>query len=706
MRQENWQQAKEIFYEALHKSAEDRNLFLAEACRDAPELLADVETLLDSYKSGYLEKPILDFYEGQSIDKPPASSRFQTGDELNHYIILQTLGSGGMGEVYLAKDKKLDRLVAVKILHKASGETAEKRLLREARSVAKLNHPNICSIYEVGETAEFPFIAMQFVGGETLDKLIRTNELSISDSVSIALQIAAALEEAHAHNIIHRDIKPTNIIIDPKKQVKVLDFSLAKKVVPEDADGNSESILSEIGVVAGTVAYMSPEQARGQEIDRRSDVWSLGVVLYEMITKRLPFAGESKNDVIAAILTKRPVQISETENRSSSELERIINRALEKDRERRYASIADFSADLVRLKNEDKLNWELKPANVTVSRLVPVSNDLNPQSTFSNFTQVTNEESEAAAPSARPAASGFQWKWPVAAVLLISILAGGAFWLFYYAGNSPKTPDTSNNIQTTPLFSVENKPDGEISGISFSPDGKYIVFGAVNDGGSSIYVRMAAGDKSVRLTDGTWNDRSPVWSPDGMRIAFLSNKDNKPGIWTMPYVGGTPSLQTEISQNNEVSKLIKWSNDSNHIFCQNGNKLGKLNLTNGQVNYFKLPDFNYAGDFAVSEDEQAVVFSYSQNKNKLLGVYSLVNLEVKQVPVTGGGKILSPAWFPNNHEIAYSSDRSGLFQIYTYDLSENKTSQVTFNNFSSTTPIVSPDETKIGYLLISSFNNN
>ena len=171
MKKENWNQAKEIFYSALTKSADERKIFLAEVCSDDPELLNDVEILLDSYKSGYLEKPLLNLYEGSLPEKISATTQFQTGDQINHYNILRMLGRGGMGEVYLAKDKKLDRLVAIKILHQGSGEKAEKRLLREARSIAKLNHPNICSMYEVDETDKFPFIVMEYIEGETLINL-------------------------------------------------------------------------------------------------------------------------------------------------------------------------------------------------------------------------------------------------------------------------------------------------------------------------------------------------------------------------------------------------------------------------------------------------------------------------------------------------------------------------------------------------------
>jgi eukaryotic-like serine/threonine-protein kinase len=700
MRQENWQQAKEIFYSALHKTGDERKDFLAEACRGDASLFKDVQGLLDSYQTGYLETPILNFHESQSTT-PAAAYRFKAGDQINHYKIVRLLGRGGMGEVYLASDERLDRFVAVKTLYAAAGELAEKRLLREARSVAKLNHPNICSIYEVGETADFPFIVMQYVEGQTLDEYIANRKPSASESIAIILQVSAGLEEAHAHGIIHRDIKPSNIIIDSKGRARVLDFSLAKRVFTE-AGGKSESALSEIGVVAGTIAYMSPEQARGQELDARSDIWSLGVVLFEMLTGRQPFHGQSKNDVIAAILTKQPPRIADEAERFSVEIERIIDRMLEKNRDLRYGAVADFLADLTPLKDtadDIPLSTQLFQTN---GKFVPVSVPATRIPTLDGAAQITNEES--ADKSVRLPAPKVRRLVIAAAAFVVVLAAVGAFMKFYGLGQAT-APDVVSRLKPVSLFSVENKPDGALSEISFSPDGRYIVFGVMNDGTSSIYVRLAAGEKSVRLTDGSLNERAPVWSPDGTRVAFLAEKNGVSGIWTLPYIGGVPSLQTTLPEDAKISKLLKWSSDLAHIYCQSGNRIGKLNLSNGQITYINLPDLNYLGDFAVSGDEQKLAFNFSRNKKKLLGIYSMVTRETKQIPINEG-KLISPVWFPDNNEVAYSSDQSGLFQIYEFDTVRNQSSQLTSNNYSSTNPIVSPDGSTIGYLLVSSFNNN
>ena len=247
MKQENWQKVKKVFYSALNRAEPDRGAYLDNACSGDAKFRSEVELLLNSYESEFLETPIW-----PADDEPSPTVPFlAAGAEFSHYQIVKLLGRGGMGEVYLANDTSLDRLVAIKIVHEGSGlgEKAEKRLLREARSAARLDHPNICSVYEIGETNGRPFIAMQFIEGDTLETLIRNALLTPKECIDIVIQIAAALSEAHTRGIIHRDIKPSNNIIDLRKQVKVLDFSLAKLVLIE-AGSRTMSNLTEIGTVA------------------------------------------------------------------------------------------------------------------------------------------------------------------------------------------------------------------------------------------------------------------------------------------------------------------------------------------------------------------------------------------------------------------------------------------------------------------------
>src|SRR5690349_23909388 len=234
------------------------------------------------------------------------------GTNLSHYRILSKLGSGGMGEVYLAEDTKLNRRVAIKLLPQSAhaDRQAHHRLIREARTAANLDHPNICSIHEIAEDAGRSFICMQYIEGETLDSLLKRKALDLIEVVSIATQIADALAEAHAHETIHRDIKPSNIMITSRGGVKVMDFGLAKLIQPAElvsTEAETEAMISAPGTVIGTLPYMSPEQVRGDSIDGRSDIFSLGVVLYEMVSGHQPFVDKSSAATASAILTREPL---------------------------------------------------------------------------------------------------------------------------------------------------------------------------------------------------------------------------------------------------------------------------------------------------------------------------------------------------------------------------------------------------------------
>jgi TolB-like protein/tetratricopeptide (TPR) repeat protein/predicted Ser/Thr protein kinase len=275
------------------------------------------------------------------------------GTKLGRYEIRSQLGAGGMGEVYLAQDTKLDRKVAIKFLTESlvADEQARKRLEREARSAAKLDNPNICSIYEVGEEDGRSFIVMQYIEGETLDVRIKRKPLDLLETLSIAIQVADALAEAHAHAIIHRDIKPSNVIITHRGQAKVMDFGLARSI-GEAVENEAETILTAPGMILGTLPYMSPEQVRGEQTDARTDVFSFGTMLYEFASGRQPFASESAAATASAILTHEPPPLARFAPEVPDELQRIVRKCLEKDREQRYQSARDLAIDLENIRRQ------------------------------------------------------------------------------------------------------------------------------------------------------------------------------------------------------------------------------------------------------------------------------------------------------------------------------------------------------------------
>ncbi|MGB7621079.1 MAG: protein kinase [Terriglobia bacterium] len=291
--------------------------------------------------------------------------RLTSGTRLGSYEIISVLGAGGMGEVYLAQDTKMGRTVALKILPAtfASDPHRLQRFLREAKAASSLNHPNILTIYEVAETEPYPLIAAEYIEGETLRRHLARTRMSIQDSLDVAIQAASALSAAHAVGIIHRDIKPENIMLRPDGYVKVLDFGLAKVLEPEDkvdpaALGTITQFSSEPGLILGTARYMSPEQARGLDTDGRTDIWSLGVVLYEMVAGTAPFEGTVSTEIIASVLVKEPPPLARFSREVPEELERIVTKALTKNREERFQTARDFLLDLKGLKKRLETDTE------------------------------------------------------------------------------------------------------------------------------------------------------------------------------------------------------------------------------------------------------------------------------------------------------------------------------------------------------------
>ena len=293
------------------------------------------------------------------------SKELSANTNLSHYRIVSKIGAGGMGEVYLAEDTRLGRKVAIKFLSIESrvDEQARKRLIREAQAAARLDHPNICAIHEVGEEDDQSFIVMQYVDGETLAKLVQRKALELREALDIAVQVADALAEAHSRGIIHRDIKPANIMITPRGQAKVMDFGLAKVIQQKsliESEAETEELLTRPDVIVGTVPYMSPEQARGETLDLGTDIFSFGAVLYEIISGRQPFLAESAAGTISAIMTHQPPPLARYSREAPAELERIVAKALAKDREDRYQSAKDLLIDLRQLKKRIEVEAEIE----------------------------------------------------------------------------------------------------------------------------------------------------------------------------------------------------------------------------------------------------------------------------------------------------------------------------------------------------------
>src|SRR2546421_5754636 len=368
MNPELYQRIQALLQSAMEHDSEERVSFLNEACAGDELLRRQVESLLVSYEQAgsFLES------SAAQVGAPlvnDAHAKLAAGDAMGPYRILSQIGSGGMGDVYLAQDTRLGRKIALKLLSVSFTNDAERvrRFRQEAAAASALNHPNILTIHDVGQTSSAHFIATEFIEGETLRERLTRSKIPLTEALDIAMQIASALSAAQAAGIVHRDIKPENIMIRRDGYVKVLDFGIAKlteQTLPtEDTDpeGVTKILLNTCpGMIVGTVAYMSPEQARGIAVDARTDIWSLGVVLYEILTGHKPFEGRTMSDVIVSVLEKEPPPLAQYLQPVPDDLQRILKKALHKETDERYQTLDELLIDLKNFKREVEFPANLK----------------------------------------------------------------------------------------------------------------------------------------------------------------------------------------------------------------------------------------------------------------------------------------------------------------------------------------------------------
>ncbi len=619
---------------------------------------------------------------------------------LGHYEIIAQLGAGGMGEVWRARDTHLNREVAIKVLPASFADDADRlrRFEQEARATSALNHPNILTIHDLGIHEGAPFIVAELLEGEELRAILEQGAIEIPRALEFAQQIASGLAAAHAKGIVHRDLKPENLFVISHGYLKILDFGLAKLSAPEpelshDSEAPTQRKMTTPGTVMGTASYMSPEQARGQEVDARSDIFSLGVVLYEMLAGCAPFAGVNALEVISEILKTEPPPLINHKPETPAELQRIVSKALRKNRDERYQYAKDLLLDLKDLKQELEFEAKLKGAKVFG---VPPSggsarpSEIPPEGGTTNAQPADVATNEVAAHTTSSAEiilgeiKRHKLGLVVTLAILIAAVAGGGYRLYKLLGQK-QSPDRAAGPapRVVPFTSY---PGNECCP-SFSPDGNQIayVWGGEKGDNSDIYIKLIDAGSPLRLTTNPGTDTMPAWSPDGRFIAFVRYSKEEIGIFMIPALGGAErSLRLAKGKEPNIGGL-SWSPDGKHLAfsisasAQEPNKIFLMSVESLEESQLTSLPSGF-GDFGpdVSPDGKMIAFI------RMLG--SGPNSEIYLMPATGGApKRLTfddrpigdgIAWMPDGKEIIYSSVRDGSLRLMRVTASGGTPEQV------------------------------
>lgn len=640
MNPELWKKVDALLEEAMAQPPDQREAFVVEASHDNPELRDEVLSLLEAQAKAenFMERSAMKVAAAALAQDSNLTTSFSLlGKELASYKIEKLLGAGGMGEVYLARDSKLDRLVALKILpaHFVADRERTTRFKREARALSSLNHPNLLTIYEVGEAEGLHFIAMEFVEGQTLSSL--RDGLSLRGLLAIVGQVAEALSAAHKAGTVHRDIKPENIMVRHDGYAKVLDFGLVKLGELATGRASLDGHKTQHGVTMGTLHYMSPEQAAGEPVDHRTDIWSLGVVLYELATGHRPFKGETRQATVNAILSNEPTSPSAIDATLPVELDKIVEKVLEKDRELRYQTASDLRADIRRL-------LRLIDSGATSS---------NPRAITSSFPRIVQR----------------RWFWPVVVVGLLICLAIPLTLYLWRARSGGPDWSRAGHVQLTSYAGTEYFP-------SLSPDGRDFVYAREDPPGNfDLYLQRVGGKNVTPLTANTpkTDENQPSFSPNGEFIAFRSNREPA-GVYVMERTGENPRLVIA------GCFMPSWSPDGKQIVCSTSGQT-LPSIRNSRPSTLLIADVETGASRRLCEGD-AMQPAWSPSGARIAFWFmppSMGRSDIATISKLGGeievitkdaSTNWNPVWSPDGKFLYFASDRSGNMGFWRVPIDE------------------------------------